>query len=240
MRATQRNIKTTNSVILCLQCILICALLCCMRFDPEAIRAQIGNLMEERDQIDQTIRSLESALQSIDGVHVKQREFSEGFNPSGMTLHDAVKKACTGLIDGITRQRVIHVIERDYPFFKPKSSSVAAALVNLTKSDPPILRIAIEGRGRSPALYTTEGNTTHKLSAEESKELIGEGVTRGIGGWQSLFTSLQNSYDKAAGTVVLTPKQRAEIYNYYRYTSGGFQDKLKRIFRRSLPHLFVS
>jgi len=211
-----------------------------MKFDPEAIRAQIGILMTERDRIDQTIQSLESALQTMEGVSMQQREFSEGFNPTDMTLHDAVRKACTAMIDGITRQRVIAAIERDYPFFKPKSSSVAAALINLTKSDPPTLRVAIEGRGRIPALYTTEGNTTHKLSAEESKELINESVTRGTGGWQSLFASLQNSFDKATGSIVLSPKQRAQIYNYYRYTSGGFQDKLKRIFRRSLPHLFVS
>lgn len=210
-----------------------------MKFDPEAIRSQIGNLMEERDRIDQTIRSLESALRSIDGVGFQQRDL-EGLNPPDMTLQDAVKKACAAMIDGITRQRVIAVVERDHPFFKPKSSSVAAALLNLTKSDPPMLRVAIPGRGRSPALYSTEENTSHKLSAEESKELIGEGATRGTGGWQSLFSSLQNSFDKATGAIVLTPKQRAQIYKDYHYSSGGFQDKLKRIFRRNLPHLFVS
>ena len=209
-------------------------------FDPEAIKAQIGHLVSERERIDQAVQALEAALRSMEGVSLQQREFSEGLNLSGITLHDAVKKACSKMLDGITRQRVISAIERDHPFLKPKSSSVAASLINLTKGDRPMLRVAIEGRGRSPALYATEDETIHELSSDESKELMEHGVTKGTGGWQSLFSSLQKSFNKATGTVTLTPKQRAQIYQYYHYSSGGFQERLKRIFRRNLPHLFVS
>jgi len=103
-----------------------------------------------------------------------------------------------------------------------------------------MLTIAIEGRGRSPAHYSIQDDTTHELTSDESKELMDPTATKGTGGWQSLFSSLQNNFNKATGIITLTAKQRAQIYQYYHYSSGGFQDKLRRIFRRNLPHLFAS
>ena len=41
------------------------------------------------------------------------------------------------------------------------------------------------------------------------------------------------------GTITLTPELRAKIYRYYReYGQGGWQNKVKRVFRREMPHLF--
>jgi hypothetical protein len=104
-----------------------------------------------------------------------------------------------------------------------------------------MLQVAIEGRGRSPSFYSTQGKTVHHLSGDEAKELFHESTTHGTGGWQSLFNSLQRSFDKATGAITLTPEQRARIYHYNRsYGGGGWQDRVKRIFRRELPHLFAS
>lgn len=209
-------------------------------FDPEAIRTQIENLKAQRSQMDRAILGLETALRNLEGFHLGQIELLDGYTEGNITLQDAVKKACSDLMDGITRQRVIAAIDREHPFLKPKSPSVAASLINLTKGSEPMLKVAIEGRGRSPALYSTQEETIHKLSADEIKELTDPSSTRGTGGWQSLFASLQKSFDKATGVITLSATQRARIFQYYRtYGGGGWQDKVKRIFRRELPHLFI-
>src|SRR6266446_5432477 len=133
-------------------------------FDPEAIRAQIANLTADRARIDHAIESLEDALRSIERLDSTQPQLP--FDPSvtEMTLHDAVKRCCMAMRDGITRQGVVRMIEMTYPNLRPKSASVAASLVNLTKGNQPILQVAIEGVGRSPAFYSTEGDTVLKLS----------------------------------------------------------------------------
>lgn len=210
-------------------------------FDPEAIRAQIGNLLADRDRIDFAITSLQEALRAVEQLEAGQREFQ--LHPSGVdvTLQGAVKRACAGMIDGITRQRVIGAIEREHPFLKPKSPSVAASLINLTKGDNPMLRIAIEGQGRSPSFYSTEGDTVVRLSGDEIKELFDEKAIKGTGGWQSLWVALLRNFDKAKGEIRLTPELRARMYQYYHsYGVGGWQDRMKRVFRRELPHLFAA
>lgn len=208
-------------------------------FDPAPIKAQLANLIEDRERFDRAIEALQSALRSVEGVSAAQSEFSIDLKASDTTLYDAVKRACLTMIDGITRQRVIAEIEREYPFLKPKSPSVATSLINLTKGDHPMLNVAIEGRGRSPASYSTQSITSHRLSGDEVRELFDEMTTKGTGGWQSLFGSLQKNFDKAHATIKLTPEQRARIYHYYRsYGGGGWQERIKRIFRRELPHLF--
>jgi hypothetical protein len=210
-------------------------------FDPEIIRTQIANLKADRDRLDHAIHSLETALRSIEMCESGQVELQLIPGTSETTLHDAVKKACINMIDGITRQRVISAIESEHPFLRPKSASVAASLVNLTKGDEPMLKVAIEGRGRSPSLYSTQGETIHRLSAEEIKELTDENATRGTGGWQSMFVGFQRNFNKATGEIRLTAKQRATIFHYYHsYGGGGWQERVKRIFRRQLPHLFAA
>jgi uncharacterized protein YfcZ (UPF0381/DUF406 family) len=218
--------------------------LCCVvgmerLFDPDAIRAQIANLGADRARIDHAIESLEDALRSIERMDSTQVQLP--FDPSvaEMTLHDAVKRCCNAMADGITRQGVVKMIEMNYPNLRPKSASVAASLVNLTKGDQPVLKVAIEGKGRSPSFYSTTGNTVLKLAKDEIEGLLDETATHGTGGWQSLWLALLKQFDKSKGTITLTPELRARIYRYYReYGSGGWQNKVKRVFRRELPHLF--
>lgn len=210
-------------------------------FDPDAIRTQINNLAADREAIDRAIESLETALRNIERVDSPQSELA--FSPSVMetTLHDAVKRACMVMADGITRKRVIAAIEKKYPGLHPKSPSVAASLANLTKGAQPILRVAIEGKGRSPSSYSTEGDSVLQLASDEITELLDENATRGTGGWQSLWLALLKKFDKSEGTITLTPELRAKLYHYYHfYGQGGWQNKLKRVFRRELPHLFAA
>jgi hypothetical protein len=209
-------------------------------FDPEPIKAQLANLIADRESLDRAIEALQSALRNVEGVAADQGEFSIDLKASDTTLHDAVRRACNKMMDGITRQRVIAEIEREHPLLKPKSPSVAASLINLSKGDHPMLHVAIEGQGRSPSFYSTQLITTHRLSAEEAKDLFDEATTKGTGGWQSLFSSLQKSFNKANAKINLSAEQRAKIYHYYRsYGGGGWQERIKRVFRRELPHLFV-
>jgi hypothetical protein len=145
------------------------------------------------------------------------------------------------MIDGITRQRVIRAIATSHPCFEAKSQSVGASLKTLSKGDQPTLRVAIQGRGRSPSFYTTDGDTTHHLNGEEIKDLMDTGNMRGAGGWQSLFDSLRQNLDKATETIVLTPEQRARVYHYYHaFGGGGWQQKVRLILGRELPHLFLA
>lgn len=207
-------------------------------FDPEALRAQIDNLRKDRDRVDRAIEALEEALRSMEALDSPRTETT--FNVGDVTLHDAVKRTCMAMIDGITRQRVIESIEGKYPALRPKSASVAAALVNLTKGDHPLLRVAIEGTGRSPSFYSTQGDTIITLGSDEIEGLLDENATRGTGGWQSLWLGLQRRFDRAKGTITLTPELRARIYHYYRqYGEGGWQTKVRRVFRREMPHLFT-
>src|ERR1700677_3511073 len=126
-------------------------------FDSAAIRAQIANLAADRDRIDQTIRALESALQSIEGATPSPSNLRFA---SGISLNEAVQKVCVSMADAITRQRVVAAVENAYPLIKPKSSSVAAALINLSKGETAMLKIAMLGRGSAPTLYSTEGDIT--------------------------------------------------------------------------------
>jgi hypothetical protein len=206
-------------------------------FDPQAIQAQIENLASDRERIDRAIEALQAALRNVE--EVKQGEFSIDLRLADTTLNDAVKRACLDLKDAITRQRVISRIEREHPFLKPKSASVAASLINLTKGDNPMLNVAVEGKGRTPSLYSIYGNTAHHLNNEEAKELFDDLTTRGTGGWQSLFAALQKNYNKIDGNIVLSSELRARIYQYYHsYGGGGWQERIRRIFRRESPHLF--
>jgi hypothetical protein len=210
-------------------------------FDPEAIKAQIANLVADRERIDRAVEQLQAALRNVEGAGTGQSEFSIDLKASDTTLYDAVKRACIAMVDGITRQRVISHVEREHPFLKPKSPSVAASLINLTKGDHPMLRVAIEGKGRSPSFYSTQNTLVIQLSGDEIKGLFDENATKGTGGWQSLWLALQKNFDKASGSIKLSPELRARIYHYYHsYGQGGWQDKVKRVFRRELPHLFAS
>jgi hypothetical protein len=209
-------------------------------FDPEVIRVQIANLQADRERIDQAIHALEAALRNIEDLDTHQKEFPifDPNAPQETTLQDAVKRACLEMVDDITRQRVISHIERQYPALKPNSSSVSAALINLAKGENATLKVATEGRGRSPSVYSTQDEIRIQLNSDEITALM-EPIN-GVGGWQSLFDALQKKFDKATGTVALSAALRARVHHYYQnYGTGGFQNRAKRAFRRELPHLFA-
>jgi hypothetical protein len=206
-------------------------------FDPDSIRVQIANLKTDRDRIDQAIHALESALRNIESLEGQGELALEAPPNPGLTLHSAVKEACLRMKDNITRQRVLSAIEQQYPFLQPNSSSVSAALINLSKGDDAMLGVATGGRGRTPSIYSTLGTAVIQLNSEEIAGLM-EPIN-GVGGWQSLFTDLQKRFDKSKGEITLPSALRARIHHYYNYYGvGGYQNRAKRVFRRTLPHLF--
>lgn len=102
-----------------------------------------------------------------------------------------------------------------------------------------MLKIAIPGRGSAPSVYSTEGDMVVRLNSDEIEALTDPSITKGAGGWQSLWLALQRNFDKPTGQIKLTPELRARIYQYYiDYGTGGWQARTKRVFRRELPHLF--
>ena len=206
-------------------------------FDPETIKVQIANLRVDRDRIDQAIRALEAALRNIEGLEGQvELAFESSTNPA-LTLQGAVKENCLRMIDNITRQRVLVSIERQYPFLQPNSSSVSAALINLSKGEDSLLNVATEGRGRTPTIYSTQGTLEIQLNSEEIAGLM-EPIN-GTGGWQSLWAAIQRQFDKSSGKITLSPALRARIHHYYHdYGVGGYQNRAKRVFRRTVPHLF--
>jgi hypothetical protein len=228
-----------DSAIFSLRFSCCCVLLTCVKrlFDTEALRTQIANLKVDRDRIDQAIHALEAALRNIESIETYQGEFE--LDPLGpdVTVQEAVKQSCSTMIDGITRQRVLDDIERRYPLLKPNSSSVSAALINLAKGDNPMLRRATEGRGRSPSVYSADGEIVIQLNSEEISGLM-EPIN-GVGGWQSLWSTFQEQFDKSKGEITLSPSLRAKLYYYFHsYGGGGYQGRVRRVFRRTLPHLF--
>lgn len=227
-----RNVLVANELILCLIERVQ------RSFDPEAIKAQIANLVADRERIDQTIHALESALSGMENINPQQPQLRF---EAEISLHEAVKQTCIGMIDAITRQRVTRAIERAYPLMRPNPSSVAASLINLSKGDHAMLKTAVEGRGSAPSVYSTEGDISIRLNSDEIESLMDESVTKGTGGWQSLWSTLQRNFDKASGQITLTPELRARIYQYYHnYGTGGWQTRTKRVFKRELPHLFLA
>lgn len=208
-------------------------------FDPAAIRAQIANLQSDRDRIDQAIQALESALRNIEDLDSHQKLLTLDCDTNlETTLLEAVKRACFEMADDITRPRVLASIMRAQPLLQPNSSSVSAALINLSKGDNPMLTVAKAGRGRTPAVYATQGNLDIQLNSDELAALF-EPIN-GVGGLQSLFESLQKQFDKATGVITLTPLLRARIHHYFHaYGTGGYQTRARRAFRRTLPHLFT-
>jgi hypothetical protein len=207
-------------------------------FDPEAIKAQIANLIVDRERIDQTIHALEAALNTVENLAARKSHLPLD---SDISLQDAVKQICLRMIDAITRQRVTRTIQRGYPLLKPNPLSVGASLSNLSKGENALLKVAVEGRGSAPAIYSTQGDIVVRLTSEEIKELLDESAIRGSGGWQSLWLALLKCFDKATGEITLTPELRARIHRYYQdYGGGGWQARIKRVLKRELPHLFVA
>jgi len=208
------------------------------KFNPDNIRAEIANLTAQRDSIDEAIKYLESGLRHIE--HIKPDGVGESSSDKPLiTLQDAVKQACYEMIDGISRPRVMDAVIRTHPYVKPVSSSVSAALINFSRGPDAILQIAVQGKGQRPTVYALEGEKTIKLMKDEILTLIDADVTKGIGGWQTLWATLQKQFDKATGCITLSAQMRAKIWQYYHGGKGGWQDKARKVFQRELPHLFA-
>lgn len=75
------------------------------------------------------------------------------------------------------------------------------------------------------------------LNAAEAETLMQH--IEGNGGWQSLFRRLQDGYDPKSGAIQVSDDDVEKIRNYFNeYGDGGWQGRLKRIFRRTLgPNL---
>lgn len=207
----------------------------------EVLRIQLENLRDERGRIDKIIRDIESALRTAEGLGGYQREFQLGApeEPVNITLLDAVKRVCMSMVDGISRQRVQSAITSRFPWLKPAPSSVSAALINLSKGSAPFLTLALEGRGRTPAFYSTQSDQPITLTPEQQSVLMDKHATQGTGGWQSLWFALQKNFSKDSGVLTMTPALRARVYNYYHsYGVGGWQVKIKRLLGSEFPHLF--
>ena len=207
--------------------------------DPEVIREQLEKWKADRDRLDQAIAALQQILNGMEGRGIQRLLALPSAEDAEISLLDAVRGACMKLVDGITRQRVIQTIERMHPFLAPNPSSVAAALLNLSKGPNPLLHLAEPGSGSRPAVYSTEGEMVLKLNSEEIAALNDIRAIRGVGGWQSLWKTLRCLFSKADGTIRLDPARRARILHYYKsYGIGGWQNKVRSVFKRHLPHMF--
>ena len=74
------------------------------------------------------------------------------------------------------------------------------------------------------------------LSADEIAELDKQDpATRGDGGFQSLMVSLQERVNRSTGELHLTADDLRRIPMYaFDYRNGGWEDRLKRAFGRTL------
>ena len=63
-------------------------------------------------------------------------------------------------------------------------------------------------------------------------------ATKNNGGFQSLLVKLQEKLDKKSFSLSLSPKDIERIFRYsWKYRNGGWQNRLLRIFGRTLPLL---
>jgi hypothetical protein len=74
------------------------------------------------------------------------------------------------------------------------------------------------------------------LNAEEIGELDRQNpATRGNGGFQAMLVTLQMRVNRATGAMTLEASDLARIARYaFDYRSGGWQQRLLRIFGRTL------
>ena len=74
------------------------------------------------------------------------------------------------------------------------------------------------------------------LDRQESNELdIQDPSTSNDGGYQSFLVSLQDKLNRHTGELHLTDEDILKIPRYaFDYKQGGWQDRLKRIFGRTL------
>ena len=76
-----------------------------------------------------------------------------------------------------------------------------------------------------------------KLTAEEAQTLMRR--VEGNGGWQSLFRRLQDGYDPKTGDIIVSGDDADKLRDYCNdYGDGGWQGRLRKVFRRTLgPNL---
>ncbi|WP_147150829.1 hypothetical protein [Neoasaia chiangmaiensis] len=73
-----------------------------------------------------------------------------------------------------------------------------------------------------------------RLNEEEREHLRSQ---IGIGGFQQKFFADKNRLDAETGEIRLTDCELGKIIRYCSYGPGGFQNELRRIFKRSIDDL---
>ncbi|HSC18554.1 MAG TPA: hypothetical protein VLC74_06540 [Rhizomicrobium sp.] len=79
-------------------------------------------------------------------------------------------------------------------------------------------------------------SVTVVLNAAEMAELERQDpATEGNGGWQSLLIELQGKLDRHSGALPLSESDLERIPRYaFDYRNGGWENRLKKIFARTL------
>ena len=74
-----------------------------------------------------------------------------------------------------------------------------------------------------------------ELDQPEMQELLKQDpATEKDGGWQGLLVSSQKRLNKTTGHLTLTSYDLEQIKRYSQYSAGGFQNRLRKIFGRTL------
>lgn len=77
--------------------------------------------------------------------------------------------------------------------------------------------------------------TVHLDAAELELLFRQDPATKDDGGWQRLLVTLQEMTDENTGELTLTPRILERIPRYaFDYHQGGWEDRLKGIFQRTL------
>ena len=77
--------------------------------------------------------------------------------------------------------------------------------------------------------------TTFTLNNSEIEYLLTP--INGDGGWQRLFRDLQSKLDSDSGKITLSQEDLVKIIDKAKISNGGFQSRLKNVFKRHIPEL---
>ena len=121
------------------------------------------------------------------------------------------------------------------PFAGTGTTLVAARLANVKGTGIDIDPVYVE-TARQRIQQTGENAMDVTLLRDEMQELLKQDPdTQNDGGWQGLLVGLHKRLNKTTGHLTLTAEDMEQIQRYaFRYTRGGWQSSLLRIFGRAL------